>query len=300
LRKSGLLCCVVLCALLEAQVGCYAQGILYTAKVVDFETNVPLPYVNVIVQGKRVGTFSNDTGAFKIQCDLEDSLVLSHIGYEHMKVAIDTDQRLIRLMQQPKLLNEVIIASSRRVRTEKLGLVDQKGDVLMGGVFQYAVYIENKSKQTGVVKTLHFKVGHAFNREKTEKLPAKIRARVYEREPLTGRPGRDILRTELIFTIQPNQNHLKIDLSNENVPFLADGVFIGLDVLGYIDDTGALVHYHINDAKKHLHIPVTIKFGSPLTYMNPDGQEWRIHKTFDSKTGRREIANACFSADVQF
>ncbi|MCF6205258.1 MAG: hypothetical protein L3J59_16610, partial [Methylococcaceae bacterium] len=74
---------------------------------------------------------------------------------------------------------------------------------------------------------------------------AQVRIRIYERDSLSGIPGKDLLRKSYIVTVKPNQKNIKVDISEENTPFLPDGVFIGIDVLVYVNNSGTLVSYHI-------------------------------------------------------
>lgn len=291
---------ILLCALLISASLCFGQKITRKGKIIDEVTKQPLSFVNIILKGKPIGTFSDEVGSFKIQGDVNDSLQISHIGYVKRLIPFKVDQELISLSPQSNLLNEVIITSPGKIKEAILGFFEQKSSVFMGGVFQYALYIENKSQTIGRVKTLYFKLGHSVNRAKSDKREAKVRLRIYERDSSTGVPGIDVLKKEFICAIKPNQKLIKIDVSKENIPFLQDGIFIGIDVLGFTDDNGTLVNYHISDVKKHLHIPLTTKFSLPFTYVNPDGQEWTINKTFNPKSGRMEIANACFGVEVEF
>jgi hypothetical protein len=291
---------ILICALLIVECTGFAQRTSYKSKIIDSVTKKPLPFVNIVLKRKTTGTFSDEAGSFQLQGDLKDSLLISHIGYIRITIPMNVPRESVELTSQPGTLQEVVITSSRKLRAEILGFANQKGDNFMGGVFQYALFIKNNSHSIGRVKTLYFHLGHSVNRGKSDKRIAKVRVRLYERESPTGIPGRDLLKKELVYEVRPNQKLIKVELVEENIPFLSDGIFVGLDVLGFMNDSGTLINYHISDVKKHLHIPLTTKFASPFTYINPDGQEWMINKTLNVKTGAMELANACFGVEVEF
>ncbi|MFP4557186.1 MAG: carboxypeptidase-like regulatory domain-containing protein [Bacteroidales bacterium] len=57
--------------------------------IVYKSTKKPVPYANIYIMGKRIGTTANRQGVFNINAlEEEDSLVVSAIGYETSKVQI--------------------------------------------------------------------------------------------------------------------------------------------------------------------------------------------------------------------
>lgn len=289
-------------ALLILVVGrnCLGQRLVRSAHIIDNVTKTSLPYVNIIIKDKLTGTFSDENGFFSIEGNQRDSLLISHVGYSKIITPITDTFETIELKPLPNKLNDITITSSRRLQRELLGFEDRRVHIFMAGVFQYAVFIANKQGSVGYIKKMYLRFDHSLHRTKEDKMPYKVRIRVYEINPLDGKPGSDILRNERIITIKPNQEHVEVDFSRESIVFPIEGFFIGIDLLGYVDNSGRLVNYHIKDAKKHLHVPITTKFQAPLTYTNPIGQRWDILKTLDTKTGRMVIANACFGVEVEF
>lgn len=279
---------------------CFGQNLILSSKVVDFDTRESLPYVNIIVKDKLIGTFSDENGTFHIEYVKGDSLIVSHVGYEKLIVLAEEIEELIQLKEQPNILTEVAISSSRKTKTKLLGVLKKKADTYMGGVLQYAMFFENNEGEIGFIKKLHFEIGHSVNRGKENKKQAKIRIRIYEKDSTTGKPGMDILKKEKIVTIKPNQRNVNVDISEENIYFPLNGLFVGIDILGFVDESGRLINYHISDAKKHLRIPLTNVIIEPLTYINPIGQRWVLCQTLSSKAGKLTSSNACFEIIVEF
>lgn len=279
---------------------CFSQKNTLTSKVVDSDTKEPLPYVNIIIKDKRTGTFSDENGAFQIEYLPGDSLIVSHVGYERVTFLIDDIGGVVELTAVPTILSEVTVNPSKKTKKGTLGIDKKKIETYMGGVLQYAMLVENQEDQIGFIKRLHFEVGHSVDRGKENKREARIRIRVYEKDPITGKPGANILKKEKIVAIKPNQKDVHIDISEENISFPLEGLFVGIDILGFVDESGKLINYHISEAKKHVRIPLTTSITKPLTYVNPKGQKWVVCKTLNSKTGKVGVANACFEIAVEF
>ncbi|RFZ94050.1 carboxypeptidase-like regulatory domain-containing protein [Mucilaginibacter conchicola] len=93
----------------------YAQD--FTGRITDGKTNQPLPYVNVGIVGKNVGTVTDDNGAYKINLANHDndSLRMSMVGYapQTYKVAdiISQPGKTFTLLPSVTQLNEVRVSN---------------------------------------------------------------------------------------------------------------------------------------------------------------------------------------------
>lgn len=84
------------------------------ARIFDFTTSNPVPYASVYISGTGNGTLSNHSGYFKLSnVDINDTLIISFIGYEKLKIktadAVKSDT--IFLYPKTELLTEVVILS---------------------------------------------------------------------------------------------------------------------------------------------------------------------------------------------
>ena len=88
----------------------YAQKIEGFGKVLDIETNSPLPGATIVIKDSSNGVTSDFDGNFKIKSSLGDVLVVSYIGYNSIEVVV-VDSEMIILME-PDLaeLEEVTIS----------------------------------------------------------------------------------------------------------------------------------------------------------------------------------------------
>ncbi len=88
----------------------YAQEVI-SGRVLDSETNDPIEYVNVIIDGTQIGTVTDEKGFFSI--DTKDDgtgyLNISFIGYELKKIRISNSNNNILLNPDAAVLNEVVV-----------------------------------------------------------------------------------------------------------------------------------------------------------------------------------------------
>lgn len=94
----------------------------------------PLIGVSVSVKGKSgIGTITDINGNFSIQCDANDTLVFSYIGYATLEFPVNRKSSLsISMKEDTKVLDEVIVVGyGTTTRKSAVGAVDQvKADMI--------------------------------------------------------------------------------------------------------------------------------------------------------------------------
>lgn len=82
-----------------------------SGRVLDSETNEPLPGANIIIKGTQTGTSAGPNGAFTIDAQEGDILVVSFIGYITQEVAAESDMEVL-LQADEKMLGTVVVSSN--------------------------------------------------------------------------------------------------------------------------------------------------------------------------------------------
>ncbi|WP_298485686.1 von Willebrand factor type A domain-containing protein [uncultured Maribacter sp.] len=86
-----------------------AQEITISGNVTDHE-KLPLPGVNVIVNGKAEGTQTDFDGNYTLKTEVGDSLVFSYIGYITKTIVIANSKMInVQLEEDEQVLEEVIV-----------------------------------------------------------------------------------------------------------------------------------------------------------------------------------------------
>ncbi|HBS88347.1 MAG: hypothetical protein A2W91_17480 [Bacteroidetes bacterium GWF2_38_335] len=127
----------------------YSQGV--TGKVTSLEDGLPMPGVNILVKGTKIGTVTDIDGKFNIKTSSQnDTLVFSFIGYNNKEIAIKGQTALsVQLAPNVVQLESVVVTALGIKREEKsLGYsVDEvKGDEV------------NTNKEVSVANSLSGKV----------------------------------------------------------------------------------------------------------------------------------------------
>jgi TonB-linked SusC/RagA family outer membrane protein len=104
-KLAGMLCLAILIWQLSL-----AQNRELTGKVTDAD-NTPIPGVSVKVKGSTIGTVTGADGNFRLSVPSSaTALVLTHVGYNDLEVAITADGPMtINLKAADKALSEVIV-----------------------------------------------------------------------------------------------------------------------------------------------------------------------------------------------
>ena len=108
-RHFGLLALLLIC--LPAA----AQNTLVRGTVLDYETNEPVPFANVVFPRTSIGTITDFDGTFEIQTvQRVDSIKATYLGYQTTALAIvpgKEQEVTIRLKSESINLNEVVVTA---------------------------------------------------------------------------------------------------------------------------------------------------------------------------------------------
>lgn len=217
----------------------FGQGLFFT--VVDENTKEPIPFVNVHLKGKDVGTNSNMKGEFSIEFADSDTIVISAIGYEGREFLGQEIKSSILLKQKSYQLNEVTVRGSK-IRRIRLG----NDQIKEAGFFRdskiFVTLIKNSDLYGAVLKDIEIHLEHPA----TDKFKYILRPRIFAN--VSSSPGEDLLKNDLVIEIRKNQNKILIDLETENITLPIGGCFIGVEFIGYYDEKNRFVSYHVNPA----------------------------------------------------
>ena len=198
----------------------------------DRKSNLPLPYVNIGILSKDVGTTTNSKGEFELplmETNTNDTLRASMVGYEpvviYLKDVFAKQKSVlnIRLRERTDELKEIII-SDKKLTTKILGnKTDSKffGGKFASGDLGSEIVIRIRIKDTPTyLDTFSFNI--SYNEGDT----ATFRVNVYEIEG--GLPGKNVLTDNIIAKINGETGKINIDLSKYNTT-VTDDFFIGLE-----------------------------------------------------------------------
>jgi hypothetical protein len=102
----------------------FAQSITLKAWLYEADSFSRVPFAVVSIKNKMTATTSDETGYFELQCDLKDTLVAGHVGYQKryisIKKLIDTSSGKIKIYLKRKSVELVpVTISGKRLSEEK-------------------------------------------------------------------------------------------------------------------------------------------------------------------------------------
>jgi hypothetical protein len=205
-----------------------------TGKIMD-ENERPIPYVNIGILEKNIGTLSDPDGSFEIKLPsslLNDSLIFSSIGFETLKFPVNSFAMVsapisIKINSNATVLNEVTVSEKKlSKKVARLGWMGGKDgvlpfDTIMGGG-AVALLVESPRAPFHIEK---LQVRLMYNSKDT----LKLRFHVYAFDSIKKQPGKELLTREIILIENKRFGWLRFDLSNENILLEEKRVCIGFE-----------------------------------------------------------------------
>ncbi len=213
----------------------YAHAQILTGNIKDAKTNQSLPYVNVGVVGKGIGTVTSGEGAFKITLNNNnaDSLKVSMLGYNTQSFLVadvvkQTGPLNILLVPSNTQLKEVNIAN-HKYRQSVLGNTTKLKSVNAGFTSndlgnEIGEIIKIKKSPT------YLKQFNAALNENTSD-SVKLRLNIYNVKD--GMPDKNLLQQNILITVKKGQDQITVDLETYHI-MVEDKFFISLE---WIKDT---------------------------------------------------------------
>lgn len=104
--------------LLFFQNNLFAQNNSISGTVIDAETQKPIQFINISIQGKSTGTTTDKSGKFEllIPSEKEFKLVFSHINYKKKEIAISDLKNkkncILELMPKQEIIDNIVVSAS--------------------------------------------------------------------------------------------------------------------------------------------------------------------------------------------
>lgn len=231
-----LLSCCILSLFLSLPLG--AQTFVI-GQVIDAATKEPLPYVNIGLLNKNIGTVSDETGYFELEVNTEqnsrDTLRFSMIGFETKSYTlndfINQNEIEVYLAEKSTALDEVILSSKRKnYQTKILGNKTTSKAL-------YAAFTSNKlGNEMGFIVRArkHPMILKKFNISLVENDygPIKFRLNIYD--VLNGLPNKTLLKDNIFIETEESSGIVSLDLTPYEI-IIDQDFFIAIE---WIEDLG--------------------------------------------------------------
>lgn len=223
-------CLIIILILTLNNIG-YCQDKKISGEVRNYENNEPLPYLNIGIANKTVGTVSDKNGLFNLDLNdkitPEDTIIFSFIGFKTEKYLVsELRNQKGSILLQPKNteLEEVVITSKKiKLKHKKIGRTT-KGLGLMHSNF-YSYYEKDVDDRLSKERGMKFKIRKNchiqhlnFNITSNDFKSLKFRVNFYKIE--NGLPTDLIVQKNIVFEIKDNfLDWFKVDLEPYDIYF---------------------------------------------------------------------------------
>lgn len=208
--------------------------------VVDSVTNAKLPFANITLKSKNIGTSTNEQGFFKLdlnnKAQVNDTLLVSYIGYKDRLIPlkeITTNESVIfKLEEETTNLKELTLTTTTfNNNAVTLGITVRKTIFPSSVPFGHetAVFIKNKKFKKGKIKSISFKLNEKEESD-YDVYKAYYRLNFYEVTP-NNEPGNLICFDDILIKPKKNQKNVTIDLESNHIVFQEKGFFVGIETI---------------------------------------------------------------------
>ncbi|MCG8411373.1 MAG: carboxypeptidase-like regulatory domain-containing protein [Bacteroidales bacterium] len=235
--------------------------------VKDSETLKAVEFAAILNQTTKTGTYSDQNGRFNLQAKANDTLIISCVGYfTDTLVYSDNIDREILLKPQIYEISEATCNINVKSKKRELGYRKEKirTNFHSHAGSEWVTYIANNNpKQPKLIKSIVLKTSSK------QKNKIAYRLHIYEKDSLTGLPGKDIANIPLIKSNEHKGNKYNLD---KDIIFPNSGVFVGIEWVA-----------HLNTCDEDNEIQKGIPLSVPLTFPKEKSYTYYKSKFFDNK-----------------
>lgn len=219
-----------------------SQNQIITGTVQNYETNEPLPYVNIGIANKTVGTVSNENGLFKLtlndKVSKNDTIIFSYIGFQIKNYSVSelsTKNTTVLLHPKDMDLDEVLITTKKvEFKPKKIGRVS-KGLGLTHFNF-YSYYEKDVDDRLSKEVGMKFKIKKRchvedlnFNITSNDFKSLTFRVNFYKIE--NGVPTDLLVEKNILFEIKDHfLGWYKVDLTPYEIYFTEDLEYLAVTI----------------------------------------------------------------------
>ncbi|RSK41413.1 peptidase associated/transthyretin-like domain-containing protein [Mangrovimonas spongiae] len=223
---------VIILSVIANQIG-FAQN-SKNIRLLSLKDSTSIDFAHIFLDEKLI-TYSDESGYFKVQLKNDFNILkIEHLTYETFKVVKSElkKQEVIFMKEKNNSLEEVVISVKKKPKKHILLPEKSYKELFMKGLdvrFPYslknAVYVPNELKgENYKIRNIVFQSRKGFDNPKGKYIPFKLNLMTVD--TVTFLPKKNIFEKDLPVGKKENQKILKIDVSEYNLDFPEEGIFI--------------------------------------------------------------------------
>jgi hypothetical protein len=199
---------------------------LYTLRSSD--DNYPIKYANIYANNKML-TSSDSLGNFKIsENNLNSIIKITALGYKTIDSVVLKNNFTILMEIEPIILNDVIVTNKKKSQKYKLGKAKNGNTGIVctlenNTISQVSKLFEKKSQNITFLDKIKFKTLCSDKKRILSVLIYSVGA--------NGEPDKILNYEDIICNLEKGHNTYEVNLSQLNITFPVNGVFIALNYI---------------------------------------------------------------------
>jgi hypothetical protein len=200
-----------------------------SATVVNANDKKPIPYVNIWIEDENIGTSANEFGKFEIGEPKDNHrLIFNALGFEIKTLIKEDIKTIIELTPKVYTLNEVKVSPKtlEELKINSFKVEEIKGSFGTGSVpnivARYFPY-DTLYDKTPFLKSIKTAI-KSYTKKST------FNIRIYESNT-DGTIGKEITKENILVITKIGNFYPEVDVSQLNIQFPENGLFIGLEHL---------------------------------------------------------------------
>lgn len=214
-----------------------------TYKIKDTINNINIPYASIKIIGGKKGFYTNELGEFSSNYLTNvDSVEISHINYYSIILKVNKLKESIFLKPKKNLLDEIIISTKKKSKQKTIGYIKKQKKL--------SWFIQPKSKlstlikltknynEKSIIKSIQIPIGKKtiINDGKkfikiTPNFNSIFRVELFSNN--NNKPNFSLLNEPIVINCNQNSNDIiNIDVSNQNIRYPKEGIFISVEMIG--------------------------------------------------------------------
>ena len=231
----------------------FSQERIFAGRVIDKDKKEGIAYCIVKVKDRNEGVYTDENGRFSFTAtpDSVKAFVISSLGYAKREIStgeFTKDSLVIELKKESTSLKEVVFTGETgKVRRRYLGKKKLRhiSDCYQKYGEEDAVFLYADKVNRNTLKEIFVYITN-------EGVPdTKFRIHIYEKEPGTNLPGKELTDSNLIVHANTGNEWVKVNLASKRIS-VSGGVFISVEwIAGHGNNEQALTSRKHSDVTDH-------------------------------------------------
>ena len=205
--------------------------------VVDSTNHQPIPFVNVYFSK------TNENGVFNLNNRKQDTIKFSHISYNEYEIIASNIRDTIILSPNSIILKEVLVSNGKKISkyidfpkknsSYSSFPVNSKSEII-------TLVIPNSNNINSFISKLDFKFEKKKGNDNALNIKTALRVNIYSSK--NKKIKSKIYSSEVFVIDATKKDKIEVDLSENYVEMEKNGLFIGIEVIGDIDNNGNILN----------------------------------------------------------